>query len=336
MATHPLIVGGELTSEVANYGGDDTGPERYFIDQKYHFHHADRNSMANRRSMSSQSMSSISIDSVSVDEGAWSESSSRRFTKDESGGPNKNNRLRTIGEQRPASLSSVDFDQLNYHPNNDNGYISFEPTLGATTSSNNRPFSPHFPRGHPSTDSLIYSQSDRSGSSTPLASPKGAPDAVASLFDFGNFLMAPPKLKKTDRIPPRWRSAQKIKKSNKGGEEERETKETSSPVPSVVSLGSDEEDDIENKNTPMSPWDSTNDNLVNNVFRSTPTSTRNEENPLLKIQILADRFLDISCSILDSVGCSRSFDDEEGDGYKRYHGECRGNSFAKQPSLVSF
>lgn len=309
MATHPLVVGGDHPPDDFNFGGEDTGPERYFIDYTYHFHHVEQRTSltTNRRTRSSQSMSSISIDSV--DEAAWSEST-KRFMQEVN-----QNRLRTIGERRPASLSSVDFDQLNGLTNNNNGYISFVPNSTASTS---RPFSPHLRHGYPSTDSLMYSHSDRSGASTPLASPVTTPVFdTSTMINLENSLLTPSSLKKTNRIPPRWRSDPRTTKPEHADKYKYEQNETNvaSPIPNVVSLDSDEEDDIEVKvkNIPMPPWDSSNANHhpANNVFRSTSPSTRSEDNPLLKL--LTDHLMDISCTILDAMSCSRSFDsgDEE-------------------------
>ena len=319
MATHPLVVGGDHPPDDVNYGGEDTGPERYFIDHTYHFHHLEqRTSFAattNRRTRSIQSMSSISVDSV--DEAAWSSESTRRFMQEFN-----QNRLRTIGEQRPASLSSVDFDQLNglTDISNNTGYISFAPALGAanSTASTSRPYSPHLRHGYPSTDSLMYSHSDRSGASTPLASPITTPvfDA-ATMLNLEHSLLAPPSLKKSNRIPPRWRSDPRITKPEHADKNKCDYNGTNveSPLPNIVSLDSDEEDDIEikDKNIPMPPWDSSNANhhSANGIFRSTSSSTRSEDNPLLKL--LTDHLMDISCTILDAMSCSRSFDsgDEE-------------------------
>lgn len=305
-ATHPLVVGADLPSDDVNYGGDDTGPERYFIDHAYHFHHVERTSFtSNRRTRSSQSMSSISIDSV--DEAAWSEAT-RRFIQEASN--QTSNRLRTIGEQRPASLSSVDFDKLNgFADINSKGYISFAPTLGAASTS--RPFSQQLRHGYPSTDSLMYSHSDRSSASTPLASPITTPDisSATMMANLENSLLTPPSLKKTNRIPPRWRYDPRITKSEHRKElENKNGAIIASPIPNTVSLDSGEEDDIEIKDTPMPPWDSSNanHNPANDVFRSTSTSTRSEENPLIKV--LTDHLADMSCTLLDAMSCSRSFD----------------------------
>lgn len=290
MATHPLVVGGDHPPDDFNFGGEDTGPERYFIDYTYHFHHVEQRT---------------SLTIYSVDEAAWSEST-KRFMQEVN-----QNRLRTIGERRPASLSSVDFDQLNGLTNNNNGYISFVPNSTASTS---RPFSPHLRHGYPSTDSLMYSHSDRSGASTPLASPVTTPVFdTSTMINLENSLLTPSSLKKTNRIPPRWRSDPRTTKPEHADKykykyEQNETN-VASPIPNVVSLDSDEEDDIEVKvkNIPMPPWDSSNANHhpANNVFRSTSPSTRSEDNPLLKL--LTDHLMDISCTILDAMSCSRSF-----------------------------
>lgn len=88
-----------------------------------------------------------------------------------------------------------------------------------------------------------------------------------------------------------------------------------SPMPNVVPLDSDEEDDIDikDKNISRPPWDSSHakHHRANDVFRSTASSTRSEDNPLL--MLLTDHLMDISCTILDAMSCSRSFDsgDEE-------------------------
>ena len=320
MATHPLVVGGDHPPDDVNYGGDDTGPERYFIDRTYHFQHLERTSFAaNRRTRSSQSMSSISIDSSildSVDEVAWSEST-RKFVQEAN-----QNRLRTIGEQRPASLSSVDYDQLNGLSNvSENGYISFAPALGSTftTASTSRPYSPHLRHGYPSTDSLMYSHSDRSGASTPLTSTNTTPvfDTATNIINLDNSLLTPPILKKTNRIPPRWRAETRIAKPEYADKNDYMLKKAiaASSIPNVVSLDSDEEDDIDikDKNISRPPWDSSNakHHRANDVFRSSSSSTRSEDNPLLTL--LTDHLMDISCTILDAMSCSRSFDsgDEE-------------------------
>ena len=314
-ATHPLVVGGELPSDKGSLASDDTGPERYFIDHTYHFTQADR--IVNRRSRSSASMSSISIDSL--DEAAWA--AARRFDMQEvgnGGGSARSSRLRSIKEQRPASLSSVDFDKLNYQP---------------------------MKHGYPSTDSLMYSQSDRSGTSTPLASPITTPDAAATMVSAENSLSAPPSLRKTNRIPPRWRSEHKSLLTKIGGsvpskkQDQRTVKETG--IPRVISFDSDddEEDDIEAKDTTTADWNSSNPD--HNTSNTKKVFTQKEKNSLLKFFV--DDLMFMTCTFLDSVDCSRSVDTEDDrpeKSRKAYGRHCRAtrrdDSFATEPSLVSF
>ena len=345
-ATHPLIVGGELPSDKGSLASDDdTGPERYFIDHAYHFTQADRAAIA-RRSRSSASMSSISIDSL--DEAAWAAAwstseAARRFDMQEAGngGGSRSNRLRSIKEQRPASLTSVDFDKLNYHESDKNGYVSFSPTA------NTRSFSPKLGHGsnYPSTDSLMYSQSDRSGTSTLLATPIATPDTAVTMVSAENSLSAPPSLRKTNRIPPRWRSDHKSLQTKIGGpspskkQDQRTVKETG--IPRVISLDSDddEEDDIEAKDTSPGVWNSSKPDL--NTSNTKNVFTQKEKDSLLKFFV--DDLMFMTCAFLDSVDCSLSLDTEDDcaeKSQKAYVRRCRASmrddSFATKPSLITF